>query len=67
MRRFAGRENNLLPSRVRVDKSHGAVALAAATIHAVVQVMSSLCQAAMDEHPPLVTHSPFAKLDLPTI
>ncbi|HEX6968943.1 MAG TPA: site-specific integrase [Micromonosporaceae bacterium] len=41
--------------------------IAAATIHAVVQVMSSLYGAAMDEHPPLVTNSPFAKLDLPRI
>jgi site-specific recombinase XerD len=41
--------------------------LAAATIHSVVEVMSSLYGAAMDEHPPLVMTNPFAKLDLPRI
>lgn len=41
--------------------------ISAATVHSVVQVMSSLYAAAMSEHPPIVVTNPFAKLDLPPI
>lgn len=41
--------------------------LAAATIHAVVHVMSALFDAACTERPPIVLSNPFVDLDLPTV
>lgn len=41
--------------------------ISAATVHAIVHVMSALYEAAMAEHPPIVVTNPFAKLDLPRI
>lgn len=41
--------------------------LAPETVHAIVNVMSSLYRLAMRETPPLVTVNPFAGLDLPVI
>lgn len=44
-----------------------APALAAATVHAAVHVMTALYAAAVRERPPLVAGNPFEGLDLPTI
>jgi integrase len=41
--------------------------LSAATIHAIVHVMSGMYRAAMKEHPPLVVSNPFAELELPRL
>lgn len=41
--------------------------IAAATVHAVVHVMSALFDAACNERPPIVLSNPFADLDLPTV
>lgn len=52
-----------------VDVADGddAPTLAAATVHAVVHVMSSLFEAACRERPPIVLSNPFVDLDLPTV
>jgi integrase len=41
--------------------------LAAATVHAIVHVMSALFEAARNERPPIVLANPFVDLDLPTV
>jgi len=52
---------------VDVEPGADAPVLAAATVHAVVHVMSSLFEAAVRERPPIVLSNPFADLDLPTV
>lgn len=49
------------------EADESAPTISAATVHATVQVMSSLYAAAMKEHPPLVGGNPFVGLDLPRI
>lgn len=41
--------------------------IAAATVHAVVHVMSGLFDAALKERPPIVVSNPFVDLDLPVV
>lgn len=41
--------------------------IAAATVHAVVHVMSALFESACRERPPIVLSNPFVDLDLPTV
>lgn len=52
---------------VDVADGEDAPTLAAATVHAVVHVMSSLFEAACRERPPIVLSNPFVDLDLPTV
>lgn len=50
-----------------VDGTSESPVIAAATVHAVVHVMSALFDAACKERPPIVLSNPFADLDLPTV
>lgn len=62
------RELEVTPRRGRrVLDEDDAPYLAPWTIHGVVGLMTSLCRAATEEIPPLITSNPFAKLSLPTI
>jgi integrase len=52
---------------VDADRHDDVPTLAADTVHQVVNVMSALFGAAVNERPPIVLSNPFADLDLPTV
>jgi len=52
---------------VDADRHDDVPTLAADTVHQIVNVMSALCEAAVNERPPIILSNPFADLDLPTV